>query len=61
MENACQLAIATVYSPRYRNLNAILVSNQDVEDFKRRQQKAMNTDGLLRGSDYYKKLEEART
>ena len=58
LENACQLAIATAYSPRYRNLNAILLSNQDEEDYKRRMAEAMNTDGLLRGPEYYKRLEE---
>lgn len=59
LESACELALGRgIRSPRYRHLNAILSSNQDVlylEQKNGRSEQQDNSRGYLRGADYYRK------
>ena len=60
-EDACEIALANVASPRYRYLKAILASNQDIILHERKTSQAgkktspsENTDGAyVRGASYY--------
>lgn len=56
LESACELALEKIHSPRYRNLNSILSSNQD-ELYQERKTKKGNeknkVQGYVRGTNYY--------
>ena len=54
LENACELALKNFRTPRYRHINAILSSNQDIL-FKENEDKTgkIGKSGYLRGNDYY--------
>jgi len=60
LEDACELALTRVHSPRWKNLNSILNSNQDSLVRNQRDKKASEVQGFLRSDDYYKELEEAK-
>jgi transposase len=60
LEDACEFALTRVHSPRWKNLNSILNSNQDSIVRNERDKKASEVQGFLRSDDYYKKLEEAK-
>jgi transposase len=59
LENACEFALNRgIHTPRYRQLNAILSSNQDIiyKESKAEQEPSDESPmGYLRGSDYYRK------
>lgn len=58
LEKASELALKTVYSPRYHNIKPILASNQDKSYVALNQQRARDAKGRLRGSNYYKQQKE---
>lgn len=60
LEKACEMALQSVPSPRYHHLRAILSSGQDISYQAEKQKAAVNVRGCLRGSDYYKNLEEVK-
>ena len=54
LENACELALTKLKSPRYHHLNGILMSNQDIIWMANKSINKMNDDGgYIRGADYY--------
>jgi len=61
LEVACEMALATVRSPRYHHLKAILASNQDLVFTERKTDLptpkpgtgTSETAGYVRGADYY--------
>ena len=57
LENACELALTRVRTPRYHHLKAILASNQDKIYLEQKNaaksKKSSTTGGYLRGSEYY--------
>lgn len=59
LESACELALGRgLRSPRYRHLNSILSSNQDVLYLEQKNSRSEQQDssmGYLRGADYYRK------
>ena len=59
LENACELALEKIKSPRYRHLKAILSTNQDriYAENKNAGKKAAVTKGYVRGAAYYGGLE----
>jgi hypothetical protein len=58
LEDACELALARIHSPRWKNLNSILVSNQDEIVRNNKDIKALSVEGFLRDDDFYAGLEE---
>jgi hypothetical protein len=52
------LALSHTHSPRWRNLNSILSSNQDGVIREKRKEKASKAKGFERGAEYYKSVEE---
>lgn len=58
LEDACELALSHTHSPRWRNLNSILSSNQDGVIREKRKEKASKAKGFERGAEYYKSVEE---
>lgn len=58
LEDACELALTRIYSPRWKNLNSILVANQDEIVRNNRDKKALSVEGFLRDDDYYLNIEE---
>lgn len=56
LETACEMAIRTIYSPRYAHLKAILSSGQDELYTTRITVNAMEAKGCLRGADYYRNV-----
>ena len=58
LETACEMAIRTIYSPRYAHLKAILSSGQDELYATRSTVEAMEAKGCLRGADYYRSVIE---
>lgn len=54
LENACELALKKFRTPRYRHINAILSSNQDIlfTENKDKAEKGSRS-GYLRGNEYY--------
>lgn len=58
LEDACELALTRIHSPRWKNLNSILVSNQDEIIRNNRDSKALSVEGFLRDDDFYANLEE---
>ena len=56
LETACEMAIRTIYSPRYAHLKAILSSGQDELYATRITVNAMEAKGCLRGADYYRNV-----
>jgi hypothetical protein len=61
LEDACELALTRIHSPRWKNLNSILNSNQDEIIRNRRDIEALSAEGFLRGDDFYENLEEENT
>jgi transposase len=61
LEVACEVALEKLRSPRYRNLKAILSSNQDKvylekkETFKKTSMKLDKHQGYVRGAEYYRR------
>jgi len=53
IERASDIALAQVYSPRYRHLNSILSSKTNQDESKRIQSKAEATKGILKGREYF--------
>lgn len=56
LELACELALEKIKSPRYRNLNAILSSNQDELYQNRKEPHKVSSNkvkGYVRGTNYY--------
>jgi transposase len=56
LEIACELALEKIHSPRYRNLNSILSSNQDELYHERKTTKdreKTKVQGYVRGTNYY--------
>jgi hypothetical protein len=61
LEVACEMALATVRSPRYHHLKAILASNQDLVFAERKTNPPVSKPrtedaasvGYVRGADYY--------
>jgi len=56
LEVACELALDKIHSPRYRNLNSILSSNQDElyqEKKSSKKEKDGKVQGYVRGKNYY--------
>lgn len=58
LEDACELALSHIHSPRWRNLNSILSSNQDGTIRTKRIEDASKIKGFERGADYYKNVEQ---
>ncbi len=58
LEDACELALARIHSPRWKNLNSILASNQDEIVRNNKDMKALSVEGFLRDDDFYAELEE---
>lgn len=58
LEDACELALSHVHSPRWKDVNSILSSNQDGTIRDRRSEEASHAKGFERGADYYRNLEE---
>lgn len=58
LEDACELALARIHSPRWKNLNSILNANQDEIVRNNRDSHALSAEGFLRSDDFYMKLEE---
>lgn len=58
LEDACELALARIHSPRWKNLNSILNANQDEIVRNNRDSHALSAKGFLRSDDFYMKLEE---
>ncbi len=57
LEDACELALAHIHSPRWRNVNSILSSNQDEIVRNQRTEKIAQAKGFERGAEYYRNLE----
>lgn len=61
LEVACEVALEKLRSPRYRNLKAILSSNQDKnylekkENFKSSKVRLNKQQGYVRGAEYYRR------
>ena len=56
LENACELALSKIKSPRYHHLNGIMSNNQDLifyENNKKTNNERIE-EGFVRGSSYYK-------
>jgi len=56
LEIACEQALEKIHSPRYKNLNSILSSNQDElyqERKKSKDKKPSKTQGYVRGKNFY--------
>lgn len=58
LEDACELALTRIYSPRWKNINSILISNQDEIVRNNRDLKSSEVEGFLRDDDFYKDLED---
>ncbi len=58
LEDACELALTRIFSPRWKNLNSILIANQDEIIRNNRDNKAFEAEGFLRDDDFYKTLGE---
>ncbi|NLK49785.1 MAG: IS21 family transposase [Candidatus Cloacimonetes bacterium] len=56
LEDACELALSHIHSPRWRNVNSILSSNQDEIVRNQRTEKVAQAKGFERGVDYYRNL-----
>ena len=54
LENACGIALAHIAHPRYKNIKAILVNNQDTASHTERSGSSYTETTFLRGSSYYK-------
>lgn len=59
LEKACEMALEKVHSPRYRNLKAILSSNQDQVYLEKKDKSHKAPDkktmGYVRGAEFYKR------
>ncbi|KNZ40170.1 hypothetical protein AKG39_19085, partial [Acetobacterium bakii] len=57
LENACEMALKTHRSPRYKHLNPILAAGEDILYAKDRdaahQAETASTTGFIRGASYY--------
>ncbi len=58
LEDACELALTRIHSPRWKNLNSILTSNQDEIIRNNRDKQSLSVEGFLRDDDYYAGIEE---
>jgi hypothetical protein len=58
LEDACELALSRVHSPRWKHIDSILSSNQDGAIRERRSEEASKVKGFERGADYYRDIEE---
>ena len=58
LEDACELALTRIHSPRWKNLNSILTSNQDEIIRNNRDNQSLSVEGFLRDDDYYVGIEE---
>ena len=56
LENACELALTKIKSPRYHHLNGIMANNQDLIFYenKKKTNDTKPKEGFVRGSNYYK-------
>ncbi|API88049.1 integrase [Marinilactibacillus sp. 15R] len=53
LETACQVALEKVYSPKYRQLNAILTNPANNKTMENAQSTYTESMGFVRGADYY--------
>ena len=57
LENACEMALKTLRSPRYKHLEPILAAGEDILYAKDRdaahQAETASTTGFIRGASYY--------
>lgn len=60
-ENACELALKSYHSPRYRHLKSIISSNEDIVYAENRdageKAKKSKTAGYVRGAEYYRRYD----